>query len=1289
MSSLANCYDHSNFVPKSEYDSSVNRQNESMMHKVKDVVSKFFQPSFLFTTSSNEIDSPKRKRQISIEELDDEQQIETIATTTIKNQIIASKSKYLHQPVRDDESQFTDDDDNNNQDVSSIEQDLKEIEQQKKRRRTTNYQQIHTNNRHHENEKTNSTDSISSLSNRRLHRTTSTELNSNERINRIISSTQHFNITSTSNYDPSKSPFFSVDNRKQTETTTTTTNLKSNEFSANYLLATSLTDRPQLSKSNSQQSSATLTNKNRLLSNERKMFGVNYASINSHRLPYIERLRRRTLQDCIRLDRTLDNEPLSISPIDEHKLKTNSSELTRTKVQEKECGIQCNISNVENSIESNKKLQRAFPPIDIQYEALSVPITEKTQSSTQTDSSIQTHSSITIEKVQTSLPKIDITKPKVLGDVTPFSWPKFARAQEEYAKKYPEKCTDTTLSKTNINTNSTVFQQTNTTSNTISKSSTLPMSSLQSVQSIWKCPSCTKEHPAQTASCSLCHGINPNYKKLSAIQSTLPVEKESTIPIPAATTIINQTVTTKENPVITPAPITANPQFSITATKENPVITPIFGFGTAATTTTTKENPVITTTPITTIPQFSITATKENPVISSAPTTTTFQLGTTTTKENSVITPIFGFGTAATTTTKENPVITAAPITTTPQFSIMTTKENPVITPIFGFGTAATTTTTKENPVITPAPITTTLGFGTAATTTTENPVITAAPITTTLQFGTTATTQENPISTDAFRSTFGTTPVISPVVVTKENSVPNNPLSVFGTATTKESFSITSTTPSLGSIPFNQSLASNTSNPIQFGTILQPFSSVSSTSFTAPVTSSTAPSIATATSSIPMSPSSSSSILPIFGPFGSTSTATVAPAIHISSDQSTSLTKELTTSTPFSATNPILFGSSTITPASTTTNLFSTSSTTSTFPLSNNFTSTSTTSAPFQFGTGGFNFGTSSTTTPNNPPFGFTSTASSPNLFAPSTTTSSVSSNTAPFFGTPPFGTTQASTDKSLNSSNNPPVMFGFGSSSNTTTNPIQTPTTSAFSTGGFPFVPPSSSTTVSTFGAAPSALSSSGSSSSFNFGVAPTASTNPTQFPLTGTTSISTISASTVETLNPYSVMSSDSSSTGQRRIRKAKRQLQNYLFMVKVRKTSKPPPDGWDLIEPTLDELEAKMREAELTPHEGKRKVETLWPIFKVHHQKSRYIYDLYYKRKTISKELYDYCLKHSIGDKNLIAQWKKQGYENLCCLRCIQPRDTNFNKKCICRVPKEKLEEGKVVECVHCGCRGCSG
>ena len=60
-------------------------------------------------------------------------------------------------------------------------------------------------------------------------------------------------------------------------------------------------------------------------------------------------------------------------------------------------------------------------------------------------------------------------------------------------------------------------------------------------------------------------------------------------------------------------------------------------------------------------------------------------------------------------------------------------------------------------------------------------------------------------------------------------------------------------------------------------------------------------------------------------------------------------------------------------------------------------------------------------------------------------------------------------------------------------------------------------------------------------------------------------------------------------------------------------------------------------------------------------------------SLSLELYDYCLKERIADANLIAKWKKQGYENLCCLRCIQTRDTNFGTNCICRVPKGKLEE----------------
>eukprot|EP01098_Paradermamoeba_levis_P007865 TRINITY_DN327_c0_g1_i4.p1 TRINITY_DN327_c0_g1~~TRINITY_DN327_c0_g1_i4.p1 ORF type:complete len:168 (-),score=36.45 TRINITY_DN327_c0_g1_i4:84-524(-) len=143
-----------------------------------------------------------------------------------------------------------------------------------------------------------------------------------------------------------------------------------------------------------------------------------------------------------------------------------------------------------------------------------------------------------------------------------------------------------------------------------------------------------------------------------------------------------------------------------------------------------------------------------------------------------------------------------------------------------------------------------------------------------------------------------------------------------------------------------------------------------------------------------------------------------------------------------------------------------------------------------------------------------------------------------------------------------------------------------------------------------------------------------------------------------------------------------------MPKVRTSKSKTPEGWELIEPTLNELTKKMRDAENDPHEGKRKAESVWPIFRIHHQRSRYLYDLYYRRKEISKELYEFCLKEGYGDANLIAKWKKPGYEKLCCLRCIQAKDHNFATTCICRVPKEKLEAGKIVECVHCGCRGCS-
>ena len=96
-----------------------------------------------------------------------------------------------------------------------------------------------------------------------------------------------------------------------------------------------------------------------------------------------------------------------------------------------------------------------------------------------------------------------------------------------------------------------------------------------------------------------------------------------------------------------------------------------------------------------------------------------------------------------------------------------------------------------------------------------------------------------------------------------------------------------------------------------------------------------------------------------------------------------------------------------------------------------------------------------------------------------------------------------------------------------------------------------------------------------------------------------------------------------------------------------------------------------------------------MFRIAHQRSRYVYTMYYKRAEVSREVYEYCLREGHADEALIAKWKKPGYENLCCLSCVAPANHNFGGVCICRVPRKDLDAGKVFECPHCGCRGCSG
>jgi len=112
-----------------------------------------------------------------------------------------------------------------------------------------------------------------------------------------------------------------------------------------------------------------------------------------------------------------------------------------------------------------------------------------------------------------------------------------------------------------------------------------------------------------------------------------------------------------------------------------------------------------------------------------------------------------------------------------------------------------------------------------------------------------------------------------------------------------------------------------------------------------------------------------------------------------------------------------------------------------------------------------------------------------------------------------------------------------------------------------------------------------------------------------------------------------------------------LSSASTMPKIRTSrTKQPPEGFEDIESVslcctrlvflgadtklqvqiLDDYAKKMRDAENESHEGKRRTESLWPIMRISHARSRYVYDLYYKREAVSRELYDWLLKEGYAD-----------------------------------------------------------
>lgn len=136
----------------------------------------------------------------------------------------------------------------------------------------------------------------------------------------------------------------------------------------------------------------------------------------------------------------------------------------------------------------------------------------------------------------------------------------------------------------------------------------------------------------------------------------------------------------------------------------------------------------------------------------------------------------------------------------------------------------------------------------------------------------------------------------------------------------------------------------------------------------------------------------------------------------------------------------------------------------------------------------------------------------------------------------------------------------------------------------------------------------------------------------------------------------------------------------------KARKAPP-GMDIIAEKLREFENRTREALNTPPDDKRRNEITWPMHKLHFEKNRYLYEMYYKKRQISKQLLDYLIHEKIADGKLIAKWRRPGYETLCSLLVITKSNTNFGSVGVCRVPL-KDRKGQILPNVLTGCVSCA-
>jgi len=97
---------------------------------------------------------------------------------------------------------------------------------------------------------------------------------------------------------------------------------------------------------------------------------------------------------------------------------------------------------------------------------------------------------------------------------------------------------------------------------------------------------------------------------------------------------------------------------------------------------------------------------------------------------------------------------------------------------------------------------------------------------------------------------------------------------------------------------------------------------------------------------------------------------------------------------------------------------------------------------------------------------------------------------------------------------------------------------------------------------------------------------------------------------------------------------------------------------------------------------------WKIYRLHWEKNRFIFDLFYNKKILSLKIMKSLISNDLVDKELLKIWTLKGYEIVCSTNVLKFTDKTPINTSICRVPltirsrKTYLFPDSKIGCISC-------